>query len=47
LAQIGELIDFGYVRPVVETVLPLSHAKRAHQISEAGHARGKIVLSVE
>lgn len=47
LAQIGELIDFGYVRPVVETLLPLSHAKRAHQISEAGHARGKIVLSVE
>lgn len=47
LAQIGELIDFGYVRPVVETVLPLRHAKRAHQISEAGHARGKIVLSVE
>jgi NADPH:quinone reductase-like Zn-dependent oxidoreductase len=47
LAQIGELIDFGYVRPVVETVLPLSHAKRAHQISAAGHARGKIVLSVE
>ncbi|MGA7355210.1 MAG: NADP-dependent oxidoreductase [Candidatus Cybelea sp.] len=47
LAQIGELIDFGYVRPAVETVLPLSQAKRAHQISEAGHVRGKIVLSVE
>jgi len=47
LAPNGELIDFGYVRPVVETVLPLSHAKRAHQISAAGHARGKIVLSVE
>jgi NADPH:quinone reductase-like Zn-dependent oxidoreductase len=47
LAQIGELIDFGYVRPVVETVLPLSHAMRAHRISTAGHARGKIVLSVE
>jgi NADPH:quinone reductase-like Zn-dependent oxidoreductase len=47
LAQIGELIDFGYVRPVVETVLPLSQAKRAHQISEAGDVRGRIVLSVE
>jgi NADPH:quinone reductase-like Zn-dependent oxidoreductase len=47
LAQIRELIDFGYVRPVVETVLPLSQAKRAHEISEAGHVRGKIVLSVE
>lgn len=47
LAKISELIDFGYVRPVVETVLPLSQAKRAHEISEAGDVRGKIVLSVE
>jgi len=47
LARIGQLIDFGFVRPVVETVLPLSEAKRAHETSEAGHLRGKIVLSVE
>ena len=47
LARIAELIDFGQVRPVVETVLPLSQAKRAQEMSEAGHERGKIVLSVE
>jgi NADPH:quinone reductase-like Zn-dependent oxidoreductase len=47
LARIAELIDFGYVRPVVDTVLPLSQAKRAQEMCEAGHVRGKIVLSVE
>lgn len=47
LARIAQLIDFGFVRPVVETVLPLSQAKRAHEMSEAGHVRGKIVLSVD
>jgi NADPH:quinone reductase-like Zn-dependent oxidoreductase len=35
------------VRAVVETVLPLSQAKRAQELSEAGHVRGKIVLSVD
>jgi NADPH:quinone reductase-like Zn-dependent oxidoreductase len=47
LAQIAQLIDFGFVRPVVETVLPLSQAKHAQELSEAGHVRGKIVLSVD
>jgi NADPH:quinone reductase-like Zn-dependent oxidoreductase len=47
LARIAQLIDFGFLRPVVETVLPLSQAKRAHEMSEAGHVRGKIVLSVD
>ncbi len=47
LARIAQLIDFDFVRPVVETVLPLSQAKRAHAMSEAGHVRGTIVLSVE
>jgi len=47
LARIAQLIDFGFVRPVVETVLPLSQAKRAQELSEAGHVRGKIVLSID
>ena len=38
---------YGFVRPAVETVLPLSQAKRAQEMSEAGHVRGKIVLSVD
>jgi NADPH:quinone reductase-like Zn-dependent oxidoreductase len=27
-------------------VLPLSEARHAHELSETGHARGKIVLKV-
>ncbi|PYK95847.1 MAG: hypothetical protein DME36_00530 [Verrucomicrobia bacterium] len=34
------------LKPVLETVLPLSDARRAHELNETGHARGKIVLKV-
>jgi NADPH:quinone reductase-like Zn-dependent oxidoreductase len=44
LAEIANLIDVGTVKTVIETVLPLAEARRAHQLSESGHARGKIVL---
>jgi len=46
LIRIGALIDAGRVRPIVETVRPLTAARRAHEVSQAGHARGKIVLRV-
>lgn len=46
LAEIAKLVDSGKVKPVVETVLPLSEARRAQELSEAGHTRGKIVLKV-
>ena len=44
LAEIAKLIDSGKVKTVIETVLPLAEARRAHELSESGHARGKIVL---
>jgi NADPH:quinone reductase-like Zn-dependent oxidoreductase len=47
LTQIAELIDKGDVRPVVETVLPLAEARRAHEMSQTGHVRGKIVLKIK
>lgn len=46
LGQIAELIDGGHVKPVVETVLPLSEVRQAHILSQSRHARGKIVLRV-
>jgi NADPH:quinone reductase-like Zn-dependent oxidoreductase len=46
LMQIAELIEAGGVMPVVETVLPLMEARRAHEMSQSGHVRGKIVLKV-
>jgi NADPH:quinone reductase-like Zn-dependent oxidoreductase len=46
LAEIAKLIDDGKVKPVVETVLPIAEARRAHELSETRHVRGKIVLKV-
>ncbi len=46
LTQISGLIEAGHVRPVVETVLPLTEARKAHELSQTGHVRGKIVLKV-
>ncbi len=47
LTQIAALIDAGDLKPAVTTVLPLAEAARAHELSQAGHVRGKIVLQVE
>jgi NADPH:quinone reductase-like Zn-dependent oxidoreductase len=46
LSEIAKLVDAGSLKPVVETVLPLSDARRAHELNETGHARGKTVLKV-
>lgn len=46
LTEMAQLIDAGQIKPIVETVLPLSQAAEAHQLSETGHTRGKIVLQV-
>jgi NADPH:quinone reductase-like Zn-dependent oxidoreductase len=46
LAEIAKLIDEGGVRPVVDTVFPLADTRRAHELSEGGHVRGKVVLRV-
>lgn len=46
LAQIAAIIDEQKIKPIVTTVLPLTDAQRAHEMSESGHTRGKIVLRV-
>jgi NADPH:quinone reductase-like Zn-dependent oxidoreductase len=46
LAQIAELIGEGKVKPVVGHVFPLAEVAKAHEQSETGHTRGKIVLRV-
>ena len=47
LTQIAALIDSGDIKPSVTTILPLAEAARAHELSQAGHMRGKIVLKVD
>ncbi len=46
LAEIAGLADTGKLRVIVETILPLSDATRAQELSQRGHGRGKIVLRV-
>jgi len=46
LAVIAQLIDSGYVKPVVTEILPLADVAKAHEMSETEHVRGKIVLEV-
>ena len=46
LNAITQLVDSGKLRAVVDTVLPLSEARRAQELIQTGHTRGKIVLQV-
>jgi NADPH:quinone reductase-like Zn-dependent oxidoreductase len=47
LSKIAELIDSGDLKPIVNRILPLSEARRAHELSQTGHIHGKIVLRVK
>ena len=46
LSEIAKLIDAGTIKPVVSQELPLAEARRAHELIESKHTRGKIVLKV-
>jgi len=45
--ELAEIADSGNVKVVLDRILPLSEARRAHELSQNGHARGKIVLRVK
>jgi NADPH:quinone reductase-like Zn-dependent oxidoreductase len=47
MARIAELVAAGDVHVELSEVLPLTEVKRAHELSESGHARGKIVLTTD
>jgi NADPH:quinone reductase-like Zn-dependent oxidoreductase len=44
LKELGDLAVAGKLKVTVEKVFPLSETRQAHELSENGHARGKIVL---
>jgi NADPH:quinone reductase-like Zn-dependent oxidoreductase len=46
LARIAELVAAGDVRVEIAETLPLEEVRRAHEQTESGHTRGKIVLAV-
>ena len=46
LIQIAKLLASGQIKISVETILPLSEARKAQELSQSGHAQGKIVLTI-
>jgi NADPH:quinone reductase-like Zn-dependent oxidoreductase len=46
LQELADLADAGKIRPIIDTVLPLAEAARAHEMNQTLHTRGKIVLRV-
>jgi NADPH:quinone reductase-like Zn-dependent oxidoreductase len=46
LAQIADLVAAGDVRVEIAHTLALAEVARAHELSESGHTRGKIILTV-
>lgn len=46
LARLVRLVERGALRVVVDHVVALEQAAQAHELSETGRARGKIVLAV-
>ncbi|MFL5628428.1 MAG: NADP-dependent oxidoreductase, partial [Ktedonobacteraceae bacterium] len=46
LQTFAQLIDEGQVKVFVGTKFPLRDAQRAHELSQSGHGRGRIVLHI-
>ncbi|ATC63652.1 NADPH:quinone oxidoreductase [Nibricoccus aquaticus] len=47
LAEIGELIKTGKIRPVIDKVFPFAEAKEALAYLEKGRAKGKVVVRMK
>ncbi len=47
LVVMKELIEAGKVKPVIDRRYPLSEVPEAIRYLEEGHARGKVVITVE
>jgi NADPH2:quinone reductase len=47
LNLLREWIEEGKIKPVIDKVYPLSQAAAAHRHYETGHAKGRVVISIE
>ena len=47
LAEIGELLKAGFIRPVIDRVFPFEQAKEALAYLEQGRAKGKVVVQMK
>jgi NADPH:quinone reductase-like Zn-dependent oxidoreductase len=46
LKQISELIEAKQLKPVTGALFPLAKAREAHELSQMGHGRGRIILQI-
>ena len=47
LAEVGEVLKAGRIRPVIDKVFPFSQAKEALAYLEQGRAKGKVVVQIK
>jgi NADPH:quinone reductase-like Zn-dependent oxidoreductase len=47
LSQITSLIEFGFIKPVLDRVFPFEQANEAMAYVEAGRAKGKVVIKIK
>lgn len=46
LSEVATMVDAGEIKPEVSMILPLKEVRKAHELIESRHTRGKIVLQV-
>jgi NADPH:quinone reductase-like Zn-dependent oxidoreductase len=46
LEQITRVYESGKLRPSINSVFPIEKVREAHELSQRGHTRGKIVLTL-
>ena len=46
LGEVAALVEAGKLKPVVSEVLPIKEIRKAHELVEGRHTRGKLVLQV-
>jgi NADPH:quinone reductase-like Zn-dependent oxidoreductase len=47
LKQVSKLIEAKQLKPVVGAVFSLADVRQAHELSQTGHGRGRIILQIE
>jgi NADPH:quinone reductase-like Zn-dependent oxidoreductase len=47
LASVAELVASGEIVVEIATTVPLAEVGRAHELSEGGHTRGKLVIDMD
>ena len=46
LTEISALIESGQLSTTIATTMPLENARQAHEMSQSGHTRGKIIMTI-